>query len=345
MQCPRLDHFARIIPGKQSKSTLITNCCVMINAPVFSTYEQMMQSRWLKSAKLKFQNDQFPKECVRCQDQERVGIHSDRMFWLKEHEKLQSVKSDYLTVSLKLDNICNTACQFCQPNTSSKIASLNGHTIKIHETGNFYDVLPTDRITQIDFEGGEPSNSKNVSEVLQNLPKNVKDIKIYTNGRSFMKELPAIVQKGIRVQLSISLDGVGKVQEYVRWPTKWSEYHETVYEYKKLTEEHPTLVSVNFFTTICTLNINDLENIINYADQCQIPLALSKLSVPETLNITKSNKFTTRARDLFQHSENEYLRRISQDTAINADNSTEIEQFISSQDKLRSIDIKDFIDL
>lgn len=345
MQCPRLDHFARIVPGKKSESTMVTNCCVMIDPPSFSSYEKMMKSRWLKDIRLKFQNDQFPKECVRCRDQEQVGLSSDRLFWLKEHEKLQAVNPDYLTVALKLDNICNTACQFCNPETSSKIASLHGYSIKIVETGSFYDTLPTDRITQIDFEGGEPSNSKNVIEVLQNLPKNVKGIKIYTNGRSFIKELVSIIQRGVHVQISISLDGVDKVQEYVRWPTKWSEYNKTVVEYKKLTEAYPTLVSVNFFTTVCALNINDIENIINYAGRCQIPLATSKLSVPACLNITKSNKFTLRARDLYQHSENEYLRKLSQGTAVEADNSLEIERFISSQDKLRSINIEDFIDL
>ncbi len=344
MQCPRLDHFARIVPGKSPGTTLITNCCVMVNAPSFSNYDNMMQSRWLKDAKSKLENDEFPKECIRCKEQEKVGLISDRMFWLDVHKNTQEIKPDYLVVSLKLDNICNTACQFCKPDTSSKIASLHKHSIKIQETGNFYSVLPTDRIIQLDFEGGEPSNSKNVSDVLQNLPKNVKNIKIYTNGRSFMKELLLAAQKGVQVQICISLDGVGKVQEYVRWPTKWQEYTDTIFEYKDFAREYPDLVSINFFTTICALNVNDLENIIDFSEKCEIPISMSKLSTPEELDISKSNKLTIRAKSIMENSQKEYLRKLSQGVAIGMNNDDKIDQFLTKQDSLRDINIKDFID-
>jgi hypothetical protein len=204
MHCPRLDHFAKILPHDQKENqTAVMNCCVMTDAPLFDSYDEMMNSEWLATTKKLFASDQWPAECVRCKDQEEIGLKSDRLQWTDFHKDLLiDHGSDYLTVSMMLDNICNTACQFCSPHISSKLASLQPVPLKIRQVGSYEEKLPLHRITQIDLEGGEPSNSKNVKQLLTNLPQRVNTIKMYTNARSFLDELVPVAERGIKIQIT-----------------------------------------------------------------------------------------------------------------------------------------------
>ena len=374
MHCPRLDHFAKILPHDQKENqTVVMNCCVMTDAPLFNSYDEMMSSQWLSTTKKLFSKNRWPAECVRCKEQEEIGVKSDRLQWIDFHQNLLiDHGADYLTVSMMLDNVCNTACQFCNPHISSKIASLQKlplkiqqigpyggklalHRIsskiaslqklplKIRQVGPYEEKLPLHRITQIDLEGGEPSNSKNVKQLLTNLPQQVKTITIYTNARCFLDELVPVAERNIQVRISISLDGVGPVQEYVRWPTQWSEFCQTIEKYKELQIRFPDTVSVTFKTTICALNLFDLPNIINFAEKQNVRHSVSQLAYPRALQISSTNSYTLSARKQLEKSPIELCQQFALGTATQKENQQEIDKFIDQQDTLRKISIKDYI--
>jgi molybdenum cofactor biosynthesis enzyme MoaA len=346
MHCPRLDHFAKILPNDHIKNqTVVMNCCVMTNAPLFDSYDEMMSSQWLLTTKKLLKYGRWPNECVRCKEQEELGLKSDRLQWIDYHkDSLVDHGSDYLTVSMMVDNICNTACQFCDPHISSKIASLQKFPLKIRQIGPYEEKLPVHRITQIDLEGGEPSNSKNVKQLLTNLPQRVNTVKIYTNARSFLYELVPVAERGIKVQISISLDGVGPVQEYVRWPTQWSEFCETIEQYKELQIRFPDTVNLSFKTTICALNLFDLPNIIDFAEKQNISHSVSQLAYPRVLQISATNSYTATAKQRLIKSQYELCQQFALGTATQKkENQQEIDKFIDQQDTLRKISIKDYI--
>ena len=316
----------------------------MTNAPLFNSYDEMMSSQWLSTTKKLFSKNQWPAECVRCKEQEEIGVKSDRLQWIDFHQNLLiDHGADYLTVSMMLDNVCNTACQFCNPHVSSKIASLQKLPLKIRQVGPYEEKLPLHRITQIDLEGGEPSNSKNVKQLLTNLPQQVKTITIYTNARCFLDELVPVAERNIQVRISISLDGVGPVQEYVRWPTQWSEFCQTIEKYKELQIRFPDTVSVTFKTTICALNLFDLPNIINFAEKQNVRHSVSQLAYPRALNISSANSYTIFARKQLEKSPIEVCQQFALGTATQKENQQEIDKFIDQQDTLRKISIKDYI--
>ena len=374
MHCPRLDHFAKILPHDQKENqTVVMNCCVMTDAPLFNSYDEMMSSQWLSTTKKLFSKNRWPAECVRCKEQEEIGVKSDRLQWIDFHQNLLiDHGADYLIVSMMLDNVCNTACQFCNPHISSKIASLQKlplkiqqigpygeklplHRIsskiaslqklplKIRQVGPYEEKLPLHRITQIDLEGGEPSNSKNVKNLLANLPQQVKTVTIYTNARCFLDELVPVAERNIQVRISISLDGVGPVQEYVRWPTQWSEFCQTIEKYKELQIRFPDTVSVTFKTTICALNLVDLPNIINFAEKQNVRHSVSQLAYPRALQISSTNSYTLSARKQLEKSPIELCQQFALGTATQKENQQEIDKFIDQQDTLRKISIKDYI--
>ena len=65
MQCPRLDHFVRF-----NTNGSVTCCGHMVKAQGFDDINQLQNSEWIESLKDKFFTDQWPDECIRCQQTE-----------------------------------------------------------------------------------------------------------------------------------------------------------------------------------------------------------------------------------------------------------------------------------
>ena len=346
MYCPRLDHFAKLHPPNQIGSDkVVAGCCIMTGPPSFKNYDEMMGSQWLKNIRDTFAKDKFPQECIRCREFEEINLGSDRIHYLTEHQRtVDQLGPNYLTVSLMLDNICNTACQFCIPEVSTKIASLVSNNYSIRDASAYYDELPLERITQFDFEGGEPSNSKNVKRILKNLPPNIKSIRINTNCTSFMDELIPLAEDGISILITISTDGVGKVQEYMRWPTKWDNFVNTLHQYKEFARAYSDTVNINLHTTLAALNVYDLDNIINFANEQELAHSITQLAGPIALRISDINSFTTKAKEKFSRSNDEYLMNLSKGIAVGYNNQVLIDNFIKRQDSLRKINVTDYID-
>jgi len=352
MHCPRLDHFVKLRPpisnsdnyaGLPLITKVITPCCHMTNAPKFDNYDTMMSSDWLQTTKNTFNSGIFPVECVRCERAEDINIDSIRTLAI-EFDKEQT-RPDYLIADVVLDNICNSACQFCAANLSTKIGSLeSSEYVLFNNTSNFLE-LPLDRIVQLDLTGGEPSNSKNVKNLLKNLPANVTSIRLNTNCSSFMDEIIPLVQRGIRVSITISLDGIANVHDYVRWPIGWNIFHKTLLEYKEFASVNKSLVDINLWTTLNTLNVGDLPNIIAFAKDIEVAHLFSELSTPRELNIEFSNSLTRAAKITFKDSDNPVLNRLSTQMATGPDNQLQFDNFVKKQDLLRGIDIANYIEL
>lgn len=344
MDCPRLSHFVKISSPGPSLDKTFMRCCHMVRPPQFSTYEELTNSEWLIGVRDKFKNGEFPNECIRCKQSEDIGSTSIRMMAINDDSK--QTKPDYLIADVMLDNICNGGCQFCNPAISTKLGSLTSpNNYRILDNVDKFNKLPLDQIVQLDITGGEPSNSKNVKELLVNLPVNVKKIRINTNASSFMNELVDVVNKGIDVEITISLDGIGSTFEYIRWPAKWNKFIKVLAQYKQFAQDNTNNVSLNMWTTLNALNVNDFENILSFVKDNNIGHEFSMLSTPVELNAVFQNKFTLMAKEKFTNSNNSKVQSLSSLVASSTDNQETLEQFIIRQDLLRNITIKNYIDI
>jgi len=303
----------------------------MMDAVNFESYTKLENSTWLKDIKQQMSLDKWPKECVRCQQSESTKGESVRTNSITRHKLLKPIKKDYLVVGGVLDNVCNSACQSCNPNLSTKIGSLESTDYKrIDNYVRFWE-LPQDRIVEIDVNGGEPTASRNYKKILKHLPSNTKIVRMNTNGSRTIKELEDIMANGIKVIVTMSLDGVGSVHDYTRWPIKWKDYTETVEHYKKLKDRNK-LMHLDMWTTVSCLNINILPEIIAYTKSEGIPHDWAFLEQPGVLNVRYTNKFTLGAKRMFPNQ-----------IAIDKDNTQQLNAFIDRQDSLRGIDIKDYL--
>tara|TARA_Y100000592_G_scaffold5599_1_gene8059 strand:- start:1068 stop:1985 length:918 start_codon:yes stop_codon:yes gene_type:complete len=305
----------------------------MINAKGFESYEQLEHSEWLAGIRKTMGQGQWPMECFRCQRSEKTKGESIRTNSIARHKMLHPIKNDYLIVGGVLDNVCNSACQSCHAGLSTKIGSLQSKDYKRVDNYEVFKKLPHERIVEFDVNGGEPTASKNYKKILKSLPENVKIVRMNTNGSRMIPELEEVLKRKIMVIVTMSLDGIGKVHDYARWPIKWDNYEKTVDAYQELQKKYK-LLQLDFWTTVSCLNVKNLPDIINFAKDKNIPHDWAFLEQPSVLNVKHTNKFTTPAKHM---SPNEI--------AVDEDNSDELNAFVMKQDALRGIDIKDYYSL
>lgn len=277
MYCPRLDHFVRFNPNGT-----VSRCGHMVDAPQFDTLEEMDESLWLRNVKLSMHKGLWPKWCERCKQTEQENNTSIRLNAI-EFDKLQK-QEDYLSVGGVLDNICNSGCLTCNENLSTMIGGLKSKTYPIVDNSSKFWQLPLDRVVHLDINGGEPSASKNYKHILANLPPNVKSVRINTNCAIVLDEVEALVNRGVQITITVSIDGIGSVYEYVRWPVKWDKFYTNLMKYREMP------VKLNLWTTVSALNIDDLPNIIAFAQEHNISHSYAYLVEP--VELTVENKGT-----------------------------------------------------
>jgi len=325
MHCPRIDHFIRL-----EQNGTVGKCGHMINAKGFASYHELEHSDWMANIRNTMEQGQWPMECFRCQRSEKVKGESIRTNSIVRHKMLHPIKNDYLIVGGVLDNVCNSACQSCHSGLSTKIGSLESRDYKRVDNYEVFKKLPQERIIEFDVNGGEPTASKNYKKMLKGLPENVKIVRMNTNGSRIIPELEEVLKRNIMVIVTMSLDGIGKVHDYTRWPIKWNNYKKTVDAYQDLQKKYK-LLQLDFWTTVSCLNIKILPDIINFAKNKNIPHDWAFLEQPSVLNVRYKNKFTNKAKHISPT-----------EIAVDRDNSKDLDQFIERQDRLRNIDIKDY---
>lgn len=307
----------------------------MIGQPTFKSYDDMQSSKWMADTKELMSKDQWPKECVRCQQTEELSNSSIRLNAVN-FDRLQKQK-DYLTVGGVLDNICNSACQFCNEELSTKIGGLKSKQYPMIDNSKGFWSLPLDRVVHLDVNGGEPSASKNYKEVLQNPPKNVRSIRINTNCALVIPELETLLERGIHVTVTVSFDGIENVHDYVRWPIKWDKFYSNLMKYKAM-----GISNLNLWTTVNALNVGDFANIIDFKNEHELDHSWALLNSPEMLDIRYENWLTLTAKQKLFESKNQEVLPLIEQIATLENNSIHLLEFIKQQDQLRKINYKDY---
>jgi sulfatase maturation enzyme AslB (radical SAM superfamily) len=328
MFCPRLEHFARL-----NQDGTVGKCGHMTSRKGFDSFHEMQSSVWLKKIKTKMEKNNWPDECVRCRQSERNKGESVRTNSIKRHKILHPLRQDYLIVGGVLDNVCNSACQTCNAGLSTKIGSLSSRRYERVDNSSLWDTLPQDRIIEVDVNGGEPTTSKNYKRLLRQLPQNTKIVRMNTNGSRTIDEIEDLLKNRVTVIVTMSLDGVGDVHDYVRWPIKWRDYDKTVDRYKGLVETYSNL-HLDMWTTVSCLNVANMQEIMGYAKRKGIAHDWAFLDIPDVLNVRYKNQFTKRGKSFSPH-----------EIAIDEDNQEKLYEFVKRQDSLRGISVHDYFSL
>lgn len=232
----------------------------------------------------KFLNNEWPEHCKKCKVNEEKGIPSRRAF---ENSRWKDIaKEDFpqkaldfpWSIDLRFGNLCNLKCIMCTPDNSNKWYDEYEHfkhlqffdkdeNVRWSFHPSFLDSYKEwiDKVKVLYFSGGEPLLLKKHREILTYLVKNdlAKNIVLWydTNATYVDQEWLDIWSNFEEVNLSCSIDGGKKVNEYIRHPIN----HDALLENYELLATRPANVKVRLQISVSALNIYEIDTIREYS--------------------------------------------------------------------------------
>lgn len=227
---------------------------------ITSDLQSFKQSRLLEEIKQDFSNNQWPKGCERCKVEEETGVGSKRTLdydrWKEHYDNYDLDSGNFITASIAFGNTCNLKCITCRPYSSSKWYSeyklIYGKEVK---PNHFYKkdfvadlVQACPELVHLDIPGGEPMISGVVEQkqlldyyIETDQAKNI-SIHYTTNNTIFPdKEWWERWQHFKEIDMQLSIDGIGKRNEYIRFPSEWTTTEEIVDLFLEKEKQMPNL--------------------------------------------------------------------------------------------------------
>ena len=261
--CKALDnHLFVSITGE------FATCC---NAPFqkYDTVKDFQESDYVKEVKDTMQNG-WHSNCETCRLHEEKGIQSKRFMH-------NAFMSKYKNVDLNLSNTCNLTCRMCNSKASSKWAEL------LNEPNDFlfdHKQLDWPNLYRIRYNGGEPFITKQFEDIIDLCIENDVIIHVNTNATFFPKKYIDKIQKLKKFYVAFSIDGIDKVDEYIRHGTDWNKKLEIIDQWMQYKNIY---FSIN--ATIQAYNIHDYDNIIDFAKQRNLSIANEDVTRPAYLQL------------------------------------------------------------
>jgi MoaA/NifB/PqqE/SkfB family radical SAM enzyme len=234
---------------ENTKSPKYSSCCTQENKEsgyIFNREDFSFETDTkLQTLRQQFLNNEKPETCKRCWILEEKGIGSYRTQWNKKYVRrnISPTSPPVLEVlDIRLSNKCNLQCKMCGKEFSDQIAqthlaaveagiSVDGtvESIKFHANagnvnpieGLFDFLIKNTSVKQIKLAGGEPMIMPEVENLLIDLAAAGRtDLSIFclTNATTVKSSVITALEKFDKVELSCSIDGVGKWIEYQRFP-------------------------------------------------------------------------------------------------------------------------------
>lgn len=186
--------------------------------------------------------------CNQCWEDESSGLKSYRQISNEIYSHQKEIEDfKVLDLELNLGTLCNLRCIMCGPYASSLWETeykLNTEKSKFwHFTFDkkswvddpkFFEWLTPflSTVNRINFSGGEPFIIPQFETIIKNIISinREKDIKITmnTNLTKLSKTLLNNLNKFKKVNIMISLEGIGTKNNYLRFPSKWEEIEKNI---------------------------------------------------------------------------------------------------------------------
>jgi organic radical activating enzyme len=341
-------------------------CCLFKTVLKYDTVDKYVNSEELKSIKNRLVDGEKIPECVVCWNHEQSGHVSKRQRDNKTYGKIFKILNKDLTKPtnkfveyyIRLGNHCNIRCTSCSDQYSTGWASENK---KFNLPTRPVVLLPKDSdvwqnlkdhantVGAIEFIGGEPfmmclDQQVDLLKWLvdNNHAKHIR-IKYNTNGTRLPTEQLLFWSKFKAVELNISVDGIGKQFEYLRFPAKWDELNSNVKFYQDLRNTVPNL-ELTIITTVSILNIGYIEEILDYCRSSDLKLFLNMLDRPAVLNLYN---FDTNVKSWIssriQHIDHPVIKNIVENLnqRISTVNSQSLLNFLAPLDQRRNLNMSD----
>lgn len=280
------DNFC-IMPFVHSFVTpnLISPCCAYTGQIKINSKKQYWSSEQLQNIQTNMLNNVRDPGCNICWKKEDRGysslrqhsnqIYADHITDIKQNKKIDNP----FYLDLRLGNLCNLKCRMCTSEWSSQIAGeildnpnedwINTPKQKVIELDNdTWELLDQwiPYVRRVFMTGGEPTIIKRNLDYINKIITSGHSINVEliftTNATNINQNFVEIGKHFKSVSYNVSIDAVGKLANYIRYPSNWQTINDNL---KKI----DTGVSLN--TTIQWLNMTRLNEIFEFIENCGIP--------------------------------------------------------------------------
>jgi MoaA/NifB/PqqE/SkfB family radical SAM enzyme len=119
-------------------------------------------------------------------------------------------------------------------------------------------------VTHLKIIGGEPMMSQEkFIKLLRQFDLTQLEVAVTTNGTILPNtDLKTLLERCKRVSYKVSLDGVGDVNDWIRWPSKFSIIENNVNTLEQWWAD--TAINLQFHTVIGIYNINHLQSLVDF---------------------------------------------------------------------------------
>jgi organic radical activating enzyme len=286
---PYIDNSGMIFPCCKNRTLRLPQYNIkdmklkdMYNIPEFAEMRKQMAS------------GQMPQGCDPCYNEEAAGVKdSFRVRNLKGLKVIAKEADRYAPytdniirgLDLRLGSTCNLTCTMCYPSDSNswhkifedyarEVTQETENAINI--TMNRYEPKKQnwaefdqswenifcsidDNLRRVYLAGGEPFYIKNFEEYLLEMYSRSPQasFEINTNATRILPDKYVNKFKQVNLRTRVSIDGIGKFDEWIRQGTVWEEKVEVIDQYSKLFD-------LSFDITLSSFNIQNLPDTINW---------------------------------------------------------------------------------
>lgn len=266
-----------------------THCCLL------------PKSYDVKKIQFEMLNGQKPVECNKCWQLEDNGLQSDRQlknsaldfYWDRDlafiKQDAESGVEKTLMLKLLTSFTCNATCVSCNSGSSSSWAQLDRRIDSDIPIRQYTPVNIKDLTNRIDFKelkmlsliGGEPLYEKKNFELLEYLigiGNTDVFLSLVTNGSVELTDRQKnILSQFKKVNFCLSIDGIGPVFEYLRFPLLWSDLVNNLKFFREVTDN----ISVNY--TLSNLNVLYHNQTVEWFNKEKLPYANNPVYAPAWL--------------------------------------------------------------
>jgi MoaA/NifB/PqqE/SkfB family radical SAM enzyme len=273
--------------------------------------EQVWNSDYMKHTRLQMLNGEQPASCTKCYKEEASGIASKRQWetvvW-KDRVDINEIVSrtqpdgtipvDIPYFDLRLGNMCQLKCVMCSPHDSSswikewKVQYPKYKNIELkqdqqwsidfdytwYQKGTFLSSLRAQaaNIRELYFAGGEPLLIPEHYKILEFMVESGSAsncvLRYNSNGLELPEKLFELWTHFKQVKFNFSVDAVGDRNDYIRYPSKWSD---VVANLQRL-DDTPNNIVVNIACAVQVMNVLTIPKLVHWKES----MNFKKINLP-----------------------------------------------------------------
>ena len=255
-----------------------------------------------------------PEMCAPCFREEEACSESARtrynQKYMFDYEPSESPPFNIKYIDLRLGNKCNLRCRMCNPYTSNsmlkeweKLTQNNFsqfNPLTQNEKKKFKNLLWPEKmdfskflqfiqyVEEIYLTGGEPLLIQEQYDLLEQIiqkgyASNI-SLKYNTNLTKYDAKILKLWKHFKKIHLHVSIDAFGKLNDYIRYPSKWNQIENNLNKITSLNEKSSNII----FRIDCTVqmyNITLMTDLLLWIKKQNLDSYFNILDYPKFLNI------------------------------------------------------------